>query len=153
MVAAPLLPRILLSAVMLFLSLHPLVADDYAFPLEGTVAEAMEKANADDHPVFLEFMVRGCQHCERFRRNVLQSDAFAAYAKDHLHVVIYNITRQQDTPEQTAELKALMKAHRVQYTPTIVILSPEGKRLLRTEGYKGTPAEAIVANLKQLTKP
>ena len=150
------LPFRILTLTFSIFTLFPiaLAAEEGTLSVVDTVEEAIALAEKNNRQVLLEIHQTGCSHCQLFQKKVLESNAFQEYAKKHLYLVFYDIKKKQElTEKQSAELTELMRDHHVQFTPTIIVFSPSGEKLLRTQGYKGTPTEAVIANLKSLSQP
>jgi thioredoxin-related protein len=141
----------LLSLIVFLLAASDAPAQTPKLAKEATFAAAQARASKEGRMVFLEFVLTNCSHCKSFKEQVLDSKVFREFAARHLAFVQYDILALDSLPEAQRKVEAeLEKKYKVERTPTIVVLSPKGKVLLRTEGYGGTPAEKIVANLKSL---
>jgi len=146
-------PASLCALLTCFLSVIPLSQGDDAIPLETvpTLEEALALSQQDGKHVFLLIKARNCDHCRRFEKMVLRSSDFRNYSAGNLHLVIYDhLDRGGLSDKQSAELKTLMRKHKVRFTPTILVFSTDGEQLLRTEGYGGTPGAQIVSQLDTL---
>ena len=76
---------------------------------------------------------------------------FQTFARDHLSLMIYQVDAYAALPESEQKLAlAMEEKYGVEQMPAIVVFSPDGRELLRTQGYRGTPAETIVAQLRAL---
>ena len=147
--------RVGLAGVLLALVLpgsgSPAEEEGEELPRCPTLAEALDRAKEDRKLVFLELVAWNCPHCREFEEKVLTSEVFREFARSSMHLVIYDIGRKGDlTAEQAGELQELMTRFQVEYTPTIVVFSPDGEVMLRTQGYKGTPAEGVVGKLSEM---
>jgi thioredoxin-related protein len=142
---------LLLTCLLIALPATGALAQSPRLAKEATFAAAQARAAKENKLVFLEFVMTNCSHCKKFKEQVLDTKVFREFAAQHLAFIQYDILELDSLPEAERKVEAeLEKKHKVERTPTIVVLSPKGKVLLRTEGYAGTPAEKIVANLRSL---
>jgi thioredoxin-related protein len=126
---------------------------DLAPPLkiDATLSEAMARAKKENRLVYLEFMLHTCPHCQAFKKNVLSAPVFREFADKHMVMVIYDLADLASLPDEEQKVANDMKTRfHVESVPTILVFSPEGKQLLRAEGYSGGAADLVVANLTPL---
>ena len=72
-------------------------------------------------------------------------------ARQHLSLMVYDVDAYAALSEDERELAlSLEEKYDVDKMPAIVVYAPDGKELLRTQGYRGTEAEKIVAQLKTM---
>jgi thioredoxin-related protein len=112
-------------------------------------AAAKAKAKSEKRLLFLMFTSVDCRHCRKFNDKVLSTPVFQSFAKDHLSVMSYDVDAYAGLPDAEHQLAlSLEEKYGVEKMPAIVVYSPDGKELLRTQGYRGTEAEKIVAQLR-----
>jgi len=146
-----LLLSLLLSDVLVERAAGDVGGDSGLPTVISSLEEAAALAKEDGRLVMVEIKAWHCGHCRSFEAKVLRSEEFRAFASESLHLVRYDIARRSELSEvQRKELDTLMKAHTVKLTPTILVFSPKGDILLRTEGYEGSPATRIVEHLRGL---
>jgi thioredoxin-related protein len=120
-------------------------------PAAATLAEAQSKAKSEQKLLMVVFKSFYCSHCKEFAEKVLDQPVFRTFAEEHLVMMIYDIAKPEEMPEsERAVERSLEDKHQVTSTPTILVFDPAGKQLLRTEGYAGSTAEKVVANLNKL---
>lgn len=114
-------------------------------------AAAKTKAKSEKRLLFLMFTSEDCRHCKKFNGTVLDSAVFQAFARDHLVFMVYDVDAYAGLPKAEREFALSMEEqYGVEKLPAIVVFDPAGKERLRTQGYRGTPADKIVAQLKTL---
>lgn len=116
----------------------------------SSLAAAQARAKKDGRLVFLLFKSADCKHCRKFNEQVLATAVFQDFARDHLSLMIYDVDAYAALPEAEQKLAlSLEEKYNVEQMPAIVVYAPDGKtELLRTQGYRGTPAEKIVEQLR-----
>lgn len=133
------------SLVLLIFSMSAMSSME--IPLETTTdyQAALKLADENDKSVLLLFVMTSCGHCQALKKEVLSSDAFKAFAEESLITVAYNYQQRRELPSETrAQMKSLMDTHGIEGFPAIILLSPNEKVLLKSEGYGGSPAEKVI---------
>lgn len=143
-----------LWAGCLVLCLGLICAGAAELPWLTDLAKAQEKAKAEKKLVFMDFTGSDwCPPCKQLHSKVLTSKEFAEFAKANLVLVEVDFPRQKT---QSAELKAanraLSKKFEIEGYPTVIVLTPEGKQLMKDVGYSGESASDFVARLQKLKK-
>jgi thioredoxin-related protein len=115
-----------------------------------SLAAAQSRAKKEGRLVFLMFKSADCKHCRKFTEQVLSTEVFQTFARDHLSVMIYDVDAYAALPAAEQKLaQSLEEKYNVEQMPAIVVYAPDGKtELLRTQGYRGTPAAKIVEQLR-----
>lgn len=117
----------------------------------ASFSAAQAKAKSEQRLLFLMFKSVDCRHCRKFSDKVLSTEVFQQFASDHLSLMIYDVDAYAALPEAERQLAlSLEQKYDVDQMPAIVVYSPDGAELLKTQGYRGTEAEKIVAQLKTL---
>lgn len=114
--------------------------------------EAAKKIAAEKKiPILIDFSGSDwCGWCVKLEQEVFSQDAFKAYAKDNLVLVLADFPQAKPQDEKVKEQNTkLQEAFKIQGYPTVVLVDAEGKELART-GYKKGGPEAYVAHLKEL---
>ncbi|QYY35668.1 thioredoxin family protein [Ruficoccus sp. ZRK36] len=133
----------------IFMANQPGVPNGWVTDFKG----ALELAKKENRPVLIDFTGSDwCGWCKKLDREIFSKDAFKEYAKDNL-VLLY-----LDFPSgkpQSDDLKAqnaqLQKEFGVRGFPTLVLLSPDGKKIWENVGYlKGGP-DAMIAAINKAT--
>jgi len=119
-----------------------------------SVPEALAKAKNENKMVVLDFTGSDwCPWCMKFRKEALDTQAFATYASKNLVLVEVDFPRR--TP-QAADLKATNKALEAQYHvesfPTFIVLSKDGRELGRQNGYHEGGPQPFIAKLENFKK-
>jgi thioredoxin-related protein len=124
-------------------------------PVLHDLAAGKALAAKEGKQLVIEFSGRTwCPPCKLLVKEVLPSEAFAAFAADRVIVHLDYPRRSERTPEKIAADPALAKlmAHRDEYKiegfPTVVLLDAGGKELGRVLGYEsGMGAAMFIAEL------
>lgn len=145
-------PRLLpcLTLVLLTLALALVIPSARAeLASAPSFAAAQAKAKSEKRLLFLMFKSSDCKHCRKFTEKVLSTQVFEDFARDHLSLMIYDVDAYAALSEAERTLALSMEEkYSVEEMPAMVVFSPAGKELLRTQGYRGTEAEKIVAQLR-----
>ena len=120
-------------------------------PTANTHSEALVRAAKEKRLVMTVFASSACPHCKAFRQGVLGTKEFRAFAKDKLVLVVIDLTRFEAMSQFEKDMIDVLKErYQVKGTPHTVIESPSEKKLLESEGYRGSPVEKVVADLAAL---
>ena len=116
--------------------------------------KAQQEAKAGNKFLLLDFTGSDwCGWCKKFDREVLLQPQFKDYARDNLVVVELDFPRAK---EQSSELRKQNRELAQQYEivgfPTIVVLSADGQKLWRYDGYFADGPAAFIAQLQKLPK-
>ncbi len=115
---------------------------------------AQAQAKSENKIVLLDFTGSDwCSWCIKFKKGVLDTAAFQAYAIKNVVLV------ELDYPNKKVQSTDLKKANAVlkdQYTiegyPTLVVLDKNGKEIGRQVGYSEGGPEAFIARLEAFKK-
>ncbi len=126
-----------------------------AFASEGWMTDfdkAKEKAKAENKHILIDFSGSDwCGWCIKLDKEVFSQDAFKAYAKDNLILVLADFP--QDKSRISNDVKKqndkMLKQYGVTGFPTVFILNPDGQTVAKT-GYQSGGAEAYVNHIKKL---
>ena len=115
--------------------------------------EAKATAAKTHRPMLLNFTGSDwCGWCIRLDKEVFGTQTFAEYAKANLVLVKLDFPRRRKLPTAVRlQNKSLAERYRVRGYPTIILLSPDGRKLAET-GYRRGGPDAYVAHLKELLK-
>ena len=137
------------TALLALAMLSPTVRAEVNLKSASSFTAAQAKAKSEKRLLFLMFTSEDCRHCKKFNGTVLDSAVFQAFARDHLAPMVYDVDAYAGIPKAERDFAlAMEEKYGVEKLPAIVIFDPDGKELLRTQGYRGTPADKIVAQLK-----
>lgn len=126
-----------------------------AFASEGWETDfdkAQAKAKEEGKHILIDFSGSDwCGWCVKLDKEVFSQDAFKAYAKDNLVLVLIDFPRDKSKQSEEEQKKnsELQKKFGVRGFPTVYIVSPEGKTVAKT-GYQAGGPEAYVTHIKQL---
>ena len=112
---------------------------------------ALKKAKKENRHVLLDFTGSDwCGWCIKLHKEVFDTEAFQAYAKDNLVLVEIDFPRKKSLPEDVADRnRKLGQKFEVRGYPTIWILGPDGTPVGQT-GYRPGGGEPYVTHLKEL---
>lgn len=116
--------------------------------------KAQQEAKAGNKFMLLDFTGSDwCGWCKKFDREVLLQPEFKDYARDNLVVVELDFPRaKQQTPELRKQNLELAQQYEIVGFPTIVVLSADGQKLWRYDGYFPDGPAAFIAQLQKLRK-
>lgn len=133
--------------VMIPTALH---AMELPFPTTTDFPSAVAQAKSEKKTIFLAFLSSGCSHCQALKKSVLDTPAFASFAKANLVSVVFDYEELDALTEaQQSKLSELETTFEMQGFPTIVLLNPDGTVLLKSAGYGGSSAEEVIALFKE----
>ena len=112
--------------------------------------QAKVQAKAEGKLVLLDFTGSDfCPPCIRLAKDVFPTKEFSDYAKQHLVLVEVDFpVKKKQAPALKAANEALAKEFKVDGYPTLIVLTPEGKKL--GELSFDADAKQLVAELKKL---
>jgi thioredoxin-related protein len=116
--------------------------------------KAQEEAKATDKFLLLDFTGSDwCGWCKKFDKEILSQSQFKDYAQGNLVLLEVDFPRAKP---QSAELRKqnqeLAQQYQVEGFPTIVVLSGDGQKLWRYDGYFPDGPAAFIAQLEKLRK-
>jgi protein disulfide-isomerase len=116
--------------------------------------KAQEEAKAGNKFLLLDFTGSDwCGWCKKFDKEVLLQPEFKDFARDNLVVVELDFPRgKPQTPELKKQNRELAMQYEIVGFPTIVILSADGQKLWRYDGYFPDGPTAFIAQLQKLRK-
>jgi thioredoxin-related protein len=116
--------------------------------------QAQQQAKANNKFVLLDFTGSDwCGWCKKFDREVLLKPEFKDFARDNLVVVELDFPRgKPQTPELKKQNRELAEQYEIVGFPTIVVLSADGQKLWRYDGYFPDGPAAFIAQLQKLRK-
>ncbi len=109
-------------------------------------AEAMAVARDTGRPVLTIFTGSDwCPHCRTLEDNVLNTDAFQAWARDRVVLLLIDLPQQGISPAVRAERSQVCIKYGVRTFPSALLISPEGQKIALQTGYTGIPADTWIA--------
>jgi protein disulfide-isomerase len=116
--------------------------------------KAQQEAKASNKFLLLDFTGSDwCGWCKKFDREVLLQPEFKDFARDNLVVVELDFPRgKPQTPELKKQNRELAQQYEIVGFPTIVVLSADGQKLWRYDGYFPDGPTAFIAQLQKLRK-
>lgn len=137
------------------IGLAAMVAPAFAAEWMTDLEAARTKAAAEDKAVLVDFTGSDwCGWCIRLRKDVFDTPAFDAYAKDKFVLVEIDLPRTPGklSQEQLEKNQQLCEQYRVEGFPTIIVMNPQGAILGGFVGGKpnleaaAEPLDAALAN-------
>jgi thioredoxin 1 len=127
--------HIILMVVMILLSLAVCAANNPTETetskgiefFDGTWAEALKLAKAENKPVFVDISTEWCSYCKKMKRNVYTSPQVVEYYNANF----INVSIDAEKGEGIA----IAKKYGARGYPTFVFIHPDGTTLLQTRGY------------------
>jgi protein disulfide-isomerase len=116
--------------------------------------KAQQEAKAGNKFLLLNFTGSDwCGWCKKFDKEVLLQPEFKDYARDNLVIVELDFPRAKpQTPELRTQNRELAQQYEIVGFPTIVVLSADGQKLWRYDGYFPDGPAAFIAQLQKLRK-
>jgi protein disulfide-isomerase len=115
---------------------------------------AKAKAKSDHKLVLLDFTGSDwCGYCKRMQVEIFSKPQFQDYAAKNLVLVELDFPRAKpQSDEVRRQNMKLASEYEIEGFPTLIVLSPEGKRVGNFFGYIEGGPEAIIAALEKLRK-
>lgn len=116
--------------------------------------KAQAQAKAENKIVLMDFTGSDwCGWCIKFKKDVLDTPEFQAYAAKNVVLVEVDFPNKKD---QSAELKkankSLEEKYKVEGFPTLVVLDKDGKEIGRQVGYSKGGPKAFIEKLESYKK-
>lgn len=116
--------------------------------------KAQKQAKAENKIVLMDFTGSDwCGWCIKFRKEVLDTDEFKAYAAKNMVLVELDFPKKK---AQSDDLKKANKALKAQYKingfPSLVVLDKDGKEIGRQVGFAEGGPKAFIAKLEKFKK-
>jgi thioredoxin-related protein len=122
----------------------------------GNFGEAQAEARNTHKLILVNFAGSDwCGPCIRLRKEILESEAFESYAKDHLVLVRADFPRQKKNQLPATQIK-LNEALADKYNhdgkfPFTLLLKEDGTILKSWDGYPNTTAESFVKEIASIS--
>ena len=118
---------------------------------------AKKQAHDENKMILLNFSGSDwCGPCIRLHKEILNSEAFEVYAKDHLVLLNADFPRmkkKQLSKEKQAQNDALADAYNKNGTfPLTLLLSADGKILKQWEGFPNETPEEFITDISSASK-
>jgi len=100
--------------------------------------EDVVEARQAGRRVMLYFYQDGCSYCTKMLQDNFGQKAIADKTRKHFDVIAINIFGDREVTDMAAQVapeKAFVRALRVQFTPTLLMLDEQGDVALRLNGY------------------
>jgi thioredoxin-related protein len=116
--------------------------------------KAQQEAKAGNKFLLLDFTGSDwCGWCKKFDKEVLLQPEFKNYARENLVIVELDFPRAKtQTPELRKQNRELAQQYEIVGFPTIVVLSADGQKVWRYDGYFPDGPAAFIAQLQKLRK-
>jgi protein disulfide-isomerase len=116
--------------------------------------KAQQEAKAGNKFLLLDFTGSDwCGWCKKFDKEVLLQPEFKDFARENLIIVELDFPRAKpQTPELRKQNRELAQQYEIVGFPTIVVLSADGQKLWRYDGYFPDGPAAFIAQLQKLRK-
>lgn len=118
-----------------------------ALKTETDFDKAYDAAKKDGKKVMLEFAgLNWCPPCKMMHKFVVNTEEFAKYANDNLHVVMADFERSGEPVNKKSAKRflELSQKYNLRYFPTIVLINPKTDKVKIIEGLQTkSPSELI----------
>jgi len=109
---------------------------------------AFEAARESGRPILVLFTGSDwCPHCQLLEEHVLATEAFQAWAKDRVELLVVDLPRQGIPAAVREERSAFCKRYGVKSFPNVVLIGPDGSKIAAQPGYSRQPADAWIASV------
>ena len=150
MKTAGMIGALVLSAVLLCGCNQKAVAADQPGIWKADYDAALKQAAAENKYVVVSISgLEWCGWCKALEDEVFSKPEFAAYAKDNLICVLLDFNRsgRATNAEFAKQHEMLLEKFQVEGFPTVLILNPQGKGIVR-DGYQRGGAAKYVEFIK-----
>ena len=115
--------------------------------------QALTQARADGKMVLLDFTGSDwCPWCIKFDHEVLETDQFAAYARNKLELVLVDFPRTRPPSDALKQAnRRSARKYNVTGYPTFVLVNYAGNELGRQAGYAPGGPGAFIAELEKFS--
>ena len=100
-----------------------------AIPWERNFEQALKKARASGKPLLVDFWADWCGWCHRLDKTTYVDPVVVSLAERFVPVKVNTEGGREDT--------AVAARYEVNSLPTIAVLSPSGRQIMRLDGYQG----------------
>ena len=109
---------------------------------------AFEAAREGGRPILVLFTGSDwCPHCHLLEEHVLATDAFKAWAKGRVELLVVDMPRQGISTAVREERSAFCRRYGVKSFPTVMLIAPNGAKIAAQPGYSRQPADAWIASI------
>jgi thioredoxin-related protein len=109
---------------------------------------AFEAARESGRPILVLFTGSDwCPHCQLLEEHVLATDAFRAWARGRVELLVIDMPRQGITTAVREERSAVCKRYGVKSFPTVMLIAPDGMKIAAQPGYSRQSAEAWITSI------
>ena len=114
---------------------------------------AQAKAKGENKMVLLDFTGSDwCIWCKKLKREVFDKPEFAQFAQSRLVLVEVDFPRNKTLPEAQKQANAqLDKTYGINSYPTIILLDPDGKQVVRM-GYAFGGVNSFISKVEKTTR-
>jgi thioredoxin-related protein len=114
---------------------------------------ALKQARAEGKLVLLDFTGSDwCPSCIKLEQDVFSKPTFAAYAGKKLQLVKVDFPRRTALPEDQKRANGVLsETFKVEAFPTLILVNPDGRELVRVVGYVEGGPGAFIAILERAT--
>jgi thioredoxin-related protein len=115
---------------------------------------ALETAAKENKNVLLEFSGSDwCSPCIRLKKTLLSDPVFLDYARNNLALVNVDFPQTKSLPPDLVKQNdTLHELYGIDAFPTLVLITPQGKILMRVRGLPVTDAKGLVDQLSSASK-
>jgi len=146
MKTAGILGALVLSAVLLCGCNQKAVAADQPDIWKADYDAALKQAAAENKYVLVSISgLEWCGWCKALESEVFSRPEFIAYAKDNLVCVLldFNHSGRATNTEFAKQHEMLLEKFKVEGFPTVLILNPQGKGIVRDGYQRGGPVKYV----------
>lgn len=146
MKTAGIIGGLVLAAALLCGCNQKAIAADQSGIWQSDYDAALKQAAAENKYVLVSISgLEWCGWCKALENEVFSKPEFIAYAKDNLICVLldFNSSGRATNAEFAKQHEMLLEKFQVQGFPTVLILNPQGKGVVRDGYQRGGPAKYV----------
>lgn len=113
-------------------------------------AEAMAAAESSGRPVLTLFTGSDwCPHCKTLEHNVFASENFRVWARENVVLLMIDLPQAGITQQVRDERSQVCINYGVRTFPTVLLLAPDGRKIVAQTGYKGQSTAEWLAGMQE----
>jgi len=112
--------------------------------------QAMDTAESSGRPVLALFTGSDwCPHCKTLEQNVFSADVFRSWASSNVVLLMIDLPQNGISQAVRDERSQVCINYGVRTFPSVLLLGPDGKKLVAQTGYTGQSADEWLARIQE----